>query len=82
MSEQPSPARAHHVIDARDWEPPEPFVATMDTLAVMAPHERLLLILSREPHPLYRALLKQGYHYQSAFTPEGVFEILIWREAV
>lgn len=81
MSEQPSPARADRVIDARDWEPPEPFVATMDTLAVMAPSERLLLLLTREPHPLYRALLKQGFRYETQFTPEGVFEILIWREA-
>jgi TusA-related sulfurtransferase len=82
MSNQPTPARADHVIDARDWEPPEPFVATMDTLAVMAPNERLLLILLREPHPLYRALLKQGYRYETQFSAEGAFEILIWREAL
>lgn len=82
MSEPQPNARADHVIDARDWEPPEPFVATMDTLAVMAPNERLLLILSREPHPLYRALLKQGYRYEAEFAPEGVFEILIWREGL
>lgn len=82
MSEQQPNARADRVIDARDWEPPEPFVATMDTLAVMAPHERLLLILTREPHPLYRALLKQGYRYETQFSAGGVFEILIWREAV
>ena len=81
MSSAPQP-RADHVIDARDWEPPEPFVATMDTLAVMGPNERLLLILSREPHPLYRALLKQGYRYETQFTADGVFEILIWREAL
>lgn len=82
MSEPQPNARADHVIDARDWEPPEPFVATMDTLAVMAPHDRLLLILSREPHPLYRALLKQGYRYEAQFTADGVFEILIWREVL
>lgn len=82
MSEPQPNARADRVIDARDWEPPEPFVATMDTLAVMAPHERLLLILTREPHPLYRALLKQGYRYETQFSADGVFEILIWREAV
>lgn len=75
-----SEARAHHVIDARDWEPPEPFVATMDTLALMAPQEKLLLILGREPHPLYRALQKQGWQYQTSFTEQGHFEILIWRE--
>ncbi len=82
MSEPQPKARADRVIDARGWEPPEPFVATMDTLAVMAPGERLLLILQREPHPLYRALLKQGFRYETEFTADGVFEILIWREAV
>lgn len=71
-----------HVVDARYMEPPEPFVATMDTLAVMAPNERLLLLLLREPHPLYRALLKQGFRYETQFSAEGVFEIMIWREAV
>ncbi len=81
MSAAPPP-RAQHTIDARGWEPPEPFVATMDTLAQMAAGERLLLILHREPHPLYRALLKQGWRYESTFTPEGDFEILIWREAL
>lgn len=82
MHETPPTPRADRVIDARGWEPPEPFVATMDTLAVMAPSERLMLILQREPHPLYRALLKQGYRYESQFTADGTFEILIWREAV
>ncbi|MGQ0711988.1 MAG: DUF2249 domain-containing protein [Rhodoferax sp.] len=81
MSAPPS-VPAQHIIDARGWEPPEPFVATMDTLAQMAPGERLLLILGREPHPLYRALLKQGWRYESTFTPEGSFEILIWREVL
>lgn len=82
MHETTPNARADRVIDARGWEPPEPFVATMDTLAVMAPSERLLLILQREPHPLYRALLKQGYRHETQFTADGAFEILIWREVV
>lgn len=70
---------AHVVIDAREMEPPEPFVATMDALDAMPPGGKLLLILNREPHPLYRALHKQGYAYQTEVTPEWTFEILIWR---
>ena len=65
-------------IDARDMEPPEPFVATMDALAEMGPTEKLLLILTREPHPLYRVLQQQGYAYQVEVTLQGTFEILIW----
>lgn len=74
-----NPTRAHHTIDARDMEPPEPFVLTMDALATLEPSHTLLLILNREPHPLYRALQKQGYTYQTEVTLQGTFEILIWR---
>jgi len=71
---------ADHIIDARDMEPPEPFVATMDALDAMDPGHKLLLIINREPHPLYRALLKQGYAYQTEITADYTFEILIWRK--
>jgi hypothetical protein len=36
--------------------------------------------LNREPFPLYRALLRQGYAYQTDITPQGTVEILIWRK--
>lgn len=71
---------ANRVIDARDMEPPEPFVVTMDALDVMPPGHKLLLVINREPHPLYRALQKQGYAYQSELTADYTFEILIWRQ--
>lgn len=75
MSQTP----ANIVIDAREMEPPEPFVATMDALDAMDPSHKLLLILTREPYPLYRALQKQGYVYQTEVTMQGTIEILIWR---
>ncbi|MBK7313454.1 DUF2249 domain-containing protein [Candidatus Aalborgicola defluviihabitans] len=68
------------VIDARDMEPPEPFVATLDALDTMDPKHTLLLIINREPHPLYRALNNKGYAYQTDITPDYTFEILIWRK--
>ena len=71
---------ADQVIDGRSLEPPEPFVLTMDALDAMDPSHTLLLILNREPFPLYRALLKQGYAYQTDITPQGTVEILIWRK--
>jgi TusA-related sulfurtransferase len=71
---------ADKIIDARYMEPPEPFVATMDALDAMDPSHTLMLILSREPHPLYRALHKQGYAYRTEITPDYTIEILIWRE--
>ncbi len=76
-----SARKADIVIDAREMEPPEPFVATMDALESMDPNHRLLLILSREPHPLYRTLQKQGFAYSTEITPDYTIEILIWRKA-
>lgn len=75
MSQTP----ADQVIDARGMEPPEPFVATMDALDGMDPSHKLLLILNREPFPLYRALHNQGFAYQTEITADGRVEILIWR---
>lgn len=64
-------------IDARRMEPPEPFVATMDALEVLPKGQTLLLILDREPHPLYKVLTKQGFSYEAEFSPEGRFDIYI-----
>jgi TusA-related sulfurtransferase len=72
--------KADIVIDAREMEPPEPFVVTMDALDAMDPSHTLLLILAREPHPLYRTLQKQGYAYRTEITANYTIEILIWRK--
>lgn len=69
------------VIDARNLEPPEPFVLTMEALDQIGPDESLLLLLTREPHPLYRALEINGFTHRAEHTPEGVVEITIWRKA-
>lgn len=67
------------VIDGRGLEPPEPFALTMDALSQCNVGEKVLLILSREPHPLYRVLETQGFNRQTRLAPEGRVEILIWR---
>ena len=71
--------KADKVIDARDMEPPEPFVLTMEALDTLGSDQRLLLILTREHYPLYRALQNQGFSYLSEITLQGTVEILIWR---
>jgi uncharacterized protein (DUF2249 family) len=75
-----SQTRADKTIDGRDMEPPEPFVLTLEALDTLGPGEKLMLILTREPHPLYRALVKQGFTYLTEITMQGTFEILIWRK--
>ena len=65
------------VIDARDLEPPEPFERVMEALSVLEPAGKVMLILNREPYPLYRVLRLNGYHYQTTSFPDGHFEIVI-----
>ena len=68
------------VVDGRDLEPPEPFVRTMDALDSIASGQKVLLILGREPHPLYRALGLNGYAWQTARKDDGTVEITIWHQ--
>jgi len=68
-----------HVVDARYMEPPEPFVQTMEMLDTLKAGEKMLLLLFREPHPLYKVLKQNGYSYESELLADGTFEILIWR---
>jgi tRNA 2-thiouridine synthesizing protein A len=73
------PTPADKVIDGRGLEPPEPFVLTMEALGTLGPQQKLMLLLTREPHPLYRALQSSGFAHQSERQPDGTVEILIWR---
>lgn len=73
-------ARADRIIDGRELEPPEPFVQTMDALDTLKPGQTLLLLLPREPFPLYRALQLNGVSWKSERNGGGEFEILMWRQ--
>ena len=71
--------KASHVVDARYMEPPEPFVRTMEMLDTLEPGEKMLLLLFREPHPLYKVLRQNGHAYEPELLADGTFEILIRR---
>ena len=68
-----------HVVDARNLEPPEPFVQTMEMLDTLQAGERMLLLLFREPHPLYKVLRQNGHDFEVDLVADGTFEILIYR---
>lgn len=68
-----------HVVDARYMEPPQPFVETMEMLDRIEPGEQMLLLLFREPHPLYKVLRQNGHDYETELLADGTFEILITR---
>jgi uncharacterized protein (DUF2249 family) len=68
-------------IDARQLEPPEPFERVIDALGKLAPGDQVLLILDREPRPLYRFLSSNNYGYQATWTEDGACEVRIWETA-
>lgn len=70
--------KSDRVIDARGLEPPEPFVLTMDALDRLPRGEKLLLLLYREPFPLYKALANNGFRHEAEHQQDGTVEILIW----
>jgi len=77
-----SPAKADRIIDGRALEPPEPFVQTLEALDLIEPGQKVLLIISREPFPLYRALELNKVTWQTERKPDGSFEILMWHKPV
>jgi len=72
-------AKTPYVVDARYLEAPEPFVKTMEMLDHLKEGEKMLLLLFREPHPLYKVLKQNGYVYETELLPDGTFEVLISR---
>lgn len=67
------------MLDVRGLEPPEPMERVLGALSTLGPDQQLLMIIDRQPRPLYRILLNNGYDYRETFKPEGIFEILIWQ---
>ena len=65
------------VVDGRGLEPPEPFERTMAALDTISLGQKVLLILGREPFPLYRALELNGFVWQTKHTVSGEVEVLI-----
>jgi len=73
------PAKTPPVLDARFLEPPEPFAQSMEMLDTLPPGEQMVLLLYREPHPLYRVLTQNGHRYATELQADGTFKILITR---
>jgi TusA-related sulfurtransferase len=65
------------VVDARGLEPPEPFERVMEAISDMGKEDTVLMLLEREPVPLYRVLDRNGYEHVTKLRDDGVFEIRI-----
>jgi len=64
-------------IDARGLEPPEPFERVMQALCDLEPGGEILLVLDREPQPLYRVLTRNNYTWKTTHFDDGRFEVVI-----
>ncbi len=68
---------AQKIIDARGLMPPEPMELTIAALDDLGPDDEIVLMLYREPFPLYGMLQRNGYSHQAESTPDGTFHIHI-----
>lgn len=58
-------------------QPPEPMEQVLDKLSQLKPEQTLRVLIDREPKPLYRILVNNGFSYQTEATPNYLYEILI-----
>lgn len=69
-------------IDVCGLTPPEPMERVLDALSRLSRGDRLMMLIDREPRPLYRILANNGYQYQVESNPDGrigLYRILIWQ---
>lgn len=65
------------VIDARGLLPPEPLELTLAALDDLASDGEIVLLLYREPFPLYQILQQNGYAHRTEFHDDGTVAIHI-----
>lgn len=72
---------AAKVIDARGLLPPEPMELTLAALDELQPDGEIVLLLYRQPEPLYRILRENGYSHRTEAHEDGTYAIHIRRAA-
>ena len=65
------------VVDARGQMPPAPLEMTLDALDDLPEDGELVLLIHREPGPLYSFLDQNGYVFETDVLTDGTFRILI-----
>jgi TusA-related sulfurtransferase len=65
------------IVDARGLMPPEPLNLTLEALDTLPPDGEVILMLYREPGPLYDILRRNGYTHRTESTDSGEFHIHI-----
>jgi len=65
------------IVDARWQMPPAPMEMTLDALDDLSPGQDLILLIHREPGPLYSILSQNGYRYETELQDDGTYRIRI-----
>ena len=65
-------------LDTRGMAAPEPLEHCLEALAELAPAQALIMLLDREPLPLYDILRRSGFSYQGCAQQNG-FQLTIRR---
>ncbi len=73
----PADSPAPVIVDARGLMPPEPLNLTLEALDTLPPDGEVLLLLYREPGPLYDILRRNGYVHRTETGGDGEFAIHI-----
>ena len=67
------------VVDVRYLLPPEPMERALEALSLLGPGQHLLLLIHREPFPLYQLLEARGFSHAAQLHGDGTFTITIRR---
>ncbi|MCK6388404.1 sulfurtransferase TusA family protein [Zoogloea sp.] len=73
----PADSPAPVIVDARGLMPPEPLNLTLEALDTLPPDGEVILLLYREPGPLYDILRRNGYVHRTETGSDGEFAIHI-----
>ena len=65
------------IVDARGLMPPEPLNLTLEALDTLPPDGEVILLLYREPGPLYDILRRNGYVHRTETNSNGDVSIHI-----
>ena len=73
----PTDSPAPVIVDARGLMPPDPLNLTLAALDTLPPDGEVVLLLYREPGPLYDILRRNGYVHRTETNSDGEFAIHI-----
>ena len=66
-------------LDVRGLQPPEPLERVMHALGMLEPDHQLLVVIDREPFPLYGLLIEKGFEFIGERIAPRHHEVHIWR---